>query len=186
VTPYRLEPMHGADLNMVMDSWLKSYCPLPHLQQPTREQLLERTKYFRNQRALVERCIRDGEVTVARAKDIDIAGWCCHGPGAVIHFVYAKELVRGFDVGTSLVEHAIGHCTDVSYTHDTPQWRGLMRSLQRRKARSWRHAECNAVGVLSGRSGDIRAGSRRVGAGDRGLGVHASVQAHGEDVSTNG
>jgi GNAT superfamily N-acetyltransferase len=115
--------MQPSDLPLVMDSWLRSY-------EPKGLQGIDRARYYRNQRVVCERLVKQCLVVVAEMLLLkrELAGWCCYDHG-VVHYVYVKRNLRGHDVGTELVEHAIGDCKEVLYTHQTQSGSGLLREL---------------------------------------------------------
>jgi GNAT superfamily N-acetyltransferase len=130
------EPMQETDEAFVLDSWVRSYVP----KAPTAH---EWARGYRNEQVIAKRCLLEGSTIMAVIPGYgrQLAGWICSADSKIF-YIYVKNLFRGQDIGSALLEHALGESAIACYTHDTPGFQSLLRSFKRTHPNTeFRHAD---------------------------------------------
>lgn len=115
--PAIIRPAIPADEAFVFDSWLNSYRNSPFSKN------IRTTLYFEEHRKLIQRiCAKATVICAVNPEDGNhIYGWACAEPEhplPVIHYVFVKDLYRGFGVARLLIRE-LKVSSKFAYTHDS-------------------------------------------------------------------
>lgn len=118
------------DGGFIADSWLRSYSSAYHVKKVPAE------VYWRRHRDVIADLVSRSVVRVAcdPADPWTIWGWVCgevQGGTIVLHYVYVKDVFRGYDIGTILVRELTGgrSVDNLLWTHDTKQTSWFLKGL---------------------------------------------------------
>lgn len=111
-------PAEPAELDFILDSWLKSYRTSPWAG------VVRNHRYHEETRGTIEDLLgRGAKLTVASAPDTGrVLGWVCHESKQdvlVIHYIYVKDPFRKLGVGKSLIESLNPQGCALAYTFRT-------------------------------------------------------------------
>jgi GNAT superfamily N-acetyltransferase len=151
------EPIQEADEAFVLDSWVRSYVP----KAPTAH---EWARGYRNEQVIAKRCLLEGSTIMAVIPGYgrQLAGWI-NFDGPTVSYVYVKNLFRGQDIGSALLEHALGESKIACYTHDTPGFQSLLRSFERTHPNAeFRHADQASEALTSKQGSEAGSASQAV------------------------
>lgn len=107
------------DRAYVAATWLDSFADSPLARS------LGRRRYDLRWQPLIRELLRMSTVLIATPSDDPdlIAGWIAFGfddrEGSLVHYVYVRDSLRGFGVGSRLLTEALGGSSRWTYTHRT-------------------------------------------------------------------
>jgi L-amino acid N-acyltransferase YncA len=129
VLKYDIGPIQPDELNLVFNSWCKSYRDANADTRDTPTNL-----YYRGQRDVIDSILlRFPVILVARADGVAL-GWICGeslASGPVVHYCYVKSTYRRQGIALSLLSNLLSLLPDgaARYTHCADRWDERVREL---------------------------------------------------------
>lgn len=129
--PILIRPMAESDVNLVMNSWLKSF------RDCSATWGASNAEYYAAQKAIIARLFRVSQVAVAcDPEDHDqVYGWACWTPRdkeVLVHYVYVKSLFQRMGVARELMKVVNPDSLSIYATHVGPSSNDLRTTVPHR------------------------------------------------------